>query len=130
MATEAELKEINQLRLLIGNTSARETIEQISEVYPRVELVDQAVNRMRHHRRSRQRDIVDDTQANVRGALELMHQTNDQENLVTSSARLIEKGRVKVRVYTRGRVHSEGGILDYPPGQLSPLTGLDFVYEM
>ena len=81
-------------------------------------------------RRSRQRDIVHDTQANVRGALELMHQTNDQEDLVTSLVRLREEGRVKVPVYTRGRVHSEGGILDYPPGQLSRLTGLDFVYEM
>ena len=81
-------------------------------------------------RRSRQRDIVHDTQANVRGALELMHYTNHQKGLATSLARLTEKGRVKVPVYTRGRVHSEGGILDYPPGQLSRLTGLDFVYEM
>ena len=81
-------------------------------------------------RRSRQRDIVHDTQANVRGALELIHQTNHQKSLATSLARLIEKGRVKVPIYTTGRVHSEGGILDYPPGQLSRLTGLDFVYEM
>jgi len=52
-AMNDELKGIKELRLLIGNASTRETMEQISEGYRRLELVGQAVNQVRHHRRSR-----------------------------------------------------------------------------
>jgi len=116
-AIKEELKGIKELRLLIGNTSTRETMEQISEGYKRLELVEQTVDQMRHPRRSRQKAILEDTQANIQGTLELMDQTDEQQDLVITLARLIEEGRVKVRVYTKGRFHSKAYIFDYPPGQ-------------
>ena len=42
---EEKLSGVKRLRLLIGNTSSRETIEQISEGYKRLDLVESAVRR-------------------------------------------------------------------------------------
>lgn len=42
-AIKEQLKGIKELRLLIGNISTRETIEQISEGYKQLELVEQTV---------------------------------------------------------------------------------------
>jgi superfamily II DNA or RNA helicase len=108
---------LKELRLLIGNTSTAETIEQLSEGYQRLDLVNEAADRIRHPRRSRQQEMVDDTRGNVRRSLELMDQTNAQEGLITTLAGLIEEERVKVRVYTKGRLHSKAYIFDYPEGQ-------------
>lgn len=112
-----QLAGLKELRLLIGNTSTRETIEQLSEGYQRLELASREVHLMRHPRRSRQQEILRDTRANLRGTLELIDQTDDQQELVATLAGLIEEGRVKVRVYTKSRLHSKAYIFDYPPGQ-------------
>ncbi len=44
-----------------------------------------------------------------------MDQTDEGEELVKTLVRLIEEGRLKVRVYTRGRLHSKAYIFDYKP---------------
>jgi len=44
-----------------------------------------------------------------------MDQTDEGEKLVKTLVRLIEEGRLKVRVYTRGRLHSKAYIFDYEP---------------
>ena len=112
-----QLAGLKELRLLIGNTTSLETIEQLSEGHQRLELASHEMDLMRHPRRTRQREILEDTQANLRGTLELMDQTDAQQDLVTTLAGLIEEGRVKVRVYTKSRLHSKAYIFDYPAGQ-------------
>ena len=45
------LDTVKELRLLIGNTSNRQTIEQLTEGYKRLELVEQAAEEMRFAKR-------------------------------------------------------------------------------
>ncbi len=42
-----------------------------------------------------------------------MDQTDDSEQLVAGLIRMIEDGRLKVRVYTKGRLHAKAYICDY-----------------
>ena len=42
-----------------------------------------------------------------------MDQTDETQSLLTALARMIEEGRVKVRVYTKGRLHAKAYIFDY-----------------
>src|SRR5579884_3793582 len=94
------LDAIQELRLLIGNTSNRETIEQLSEAYKRLDLVQQRAEEIQLARRADRRQRVAETAENLGETLALMDQTDAGQELVCQLIRMVEEGRLKVRVYT------------------------------
>ena len=114
-AVAAELEGIRELRLLIGNTTNRQTLEQIAEGYRRLELVADAAEAQAYPRRAEMREMAEHAGENLRGAVALMDQTDEGERLVKTLVRLIEEKRLKVRVHTKGRLHAKAYIFDYPP---------------
>ncbi len=110
-----QLSNVRELRLLIGNTSNRETIEQIAEGYRRLEQVRRAAEDLAYPTGVAETRMVETTAANVGQAAALMDQTDQAEQLVGVLVRLIEEGRLKVRVYTKGRLHAKAYIFDYGP---------------
>lgn len=108
-----ELDEIKQLRLLIGNTSTRETIEQISEGYKRLELAQNRLEDWEYTKKAERKIRAKETAENVKETIELMDQTDEAENLVFGLIKMIEEKRLKVRVYTKGRLHAKAYIFDY-----------------
>ncbi len=107
------LDDVRELRLLIGNTTNRETLEQIAEGYRRLDLASETVEAQSYPKRTDARRMVADAAENVRSGIELMEQTDEAEKLVGVLARMIEEGRLKVRVYTKGRLHAKAYIFDY-----------------
>ena len=107
------LETIKELRLLIGSTSNRQTIEQLTEGYKRLELVEQATQGMRFAKRADRRDSAEHTAQNLRETVEVMDQTDEGEELIHSLVRMIQDQRLKVRVYTKGRLHAKAYIFDY-----------------
>lgn len=107
------LKDLKELHLLIGNTTNHATLEQLSEGYKRLELVEQAEKEMRFVKRGEAKRIKEETVQNVRQVIELTDQTDDEEEVLVTLARLIEEKRLKVRVYTKGRLHAKAYIFDY-----------------
>lgn len=122
-AIAPELGRMNEVKLLIGNTTDRETIEQLAEGYKRLDLVSNRLDAMKHPRRAAIRDCISKTSQEIATSIELMDQTDDEERLVLALARMIEEGRVKVRVYTRGRLHAKAYIFDY--GQIFDQRGIE-----
>ena len=112
-AIKDRLKDLKELRLLIGNTTNQATLEQLSEGFKRLELVEQAEKEMRFVRRGEMKRIREETAENVRQVIELADQTDDQEEVLITLARLIEEKRLKVRVYSKGRLHAKAYIFDY-----------------
>jgi len=107
------LSSVSILRLLIGNTSNRETIEQIAEGYQRLELVAAVEEQERYLKRSEQKKRAEETAQNLRQTVERMDQTDDSQNLVQILVRMIMEKRLQVRVYTKGRLHAKAYIFDY-----------------
>jgi superfamily II DNA/RNA helicase/nicotinamide mononucleotide adenylyltransferase len=107
------LEGVKELRLLIGNTTNRETIEQIAEGYKRLELVQNAIETQSYPSRTEASRMVDETVTNIRSVVEHMEQTDQGECLVKTLVRMISEKRLKVRVYTRGRLHAKAYIFDY-----------------
>lgn len=116
-AVAQELANIREVRLLIGNTTSRETIEQIAEGYRRLAEVSERVEALAYPQRTHILHMVDETARNVGDTLAVMDQTDQAEALVSTLIQLIVEGRLHVRVYTRGRLHSKAYIFDYPPGR-------------
>ncbi|MFH0988930.1 MAG: helicase-related protein [bacterium] len=108
-----QLNEVGEIRLLIGNTTKYQTLEQISEGYKRLELVEEATNQVKFIKRSDETRNVKTTTENVKEAVSLMDQTDASEELIITVASLIEQKKLKVKVYTKGRLHAKAYIFDY-----------------
>ena len=106
-AISERLANIKELRLLIGNTTNRETLEQLAEGYHRLEMVADAVEAERYPKRSDIKQMSTETTSSIRSGIELMDQTDDGETLVKSLVQMIEEKRLKVRIYTKGRLHAK-----------------------
>jgi superfamily II DNA or RNA helicase len=108
-----KLSGIKELYLLIGNTTNRETLEQIAEGYRRLELVAEAAEAEKYPKRTESKRIAEETGENIRAGIELMDQTDEGEDLVKILVRMIEEKRLKVCIYTKGRLHAKAYIFDY-----------------
>ena len=108
-----KLKGVKELRLLIGNTTNQETLEQLAEGYRRLELVKDAAEAQAYPKRAKEKQMAVETAENVRSSMEYMDQTDEGERLVREMVRMIEDKRLKVKVYTKGRLHAKAYIFDY-----------------
>ncbi|NLF15627.1 MAG: helicase, partial [Anaerolineaceae bacterium] len=109
------LENVRELRLLIGSTTSRETIEQLAEGYRRLEQVQDAAETLAYPRRADMDAAAQATAEGVGQAAAVLDQTDEAARLVGTVVRLIEEGRLHVRVYTRGRLHAKAYIFDYGP---------------
>src|SRR5216684_582737 len=116
-----QLEHVKELRLLIGNTTNKETLEQIAEGYKRLELVQAAAESEVYRKDATAKRMATETATNIRSAVEVMDQTDEAEKVVKTLARMIEEERLFVRVYTKGRLHAKAYIFNY--GQSYDLFG-------
>jgi hypothetical protein len=90
-----KLAGVQELRLLIGNTTNRDTLEQLAEGYHRLELVAEAAEAAQYPKRTEARRMAADTAANIRTAVALMDQTDGSEELVKTLVHMIEEKQLK-----------------------------------
>jgi superfamily II DNA/RNA helicase len=105
-----KLPHIKHLRLLIGNTTNRQTIEQIAQGYQQLELIR---DRQEAQEFPNHQALVTDNSKQVRSQLELMEQSDESEALVKNLVQTIEEKRLEVKVYTKGVLHAKAYIFDY-----------------
>ncbi len=116
----ADLERLDSVEILIGNVVNRLTEEQVREeassrqrggeqwVRPQEDVA--AALRERHDR------AAVETALNLRSTLAALPRTADNQVLLLGLARAVAQGRLKVRVYTQGRIHAKLTLLDYPAG--------------
>ncbi|MGA2543781.1 MAG: helicase-related protein [Verrucomicrobiota bacterium] len=104
---------VKELRLLIGNTTNRETLEQLAEGYRRLDLVAEAAEAEAYPKRTDTKRMAAETAGNIRSAIEFMDQTDEAQAVLTTLVRMVEEKRLKVKVYTKGRLHAKAYIFDY-----------------
>ena len=87
------LLNLEELRLLIGNTTNREKIEMPAEGYRRLDLAAEEVERQVYPKRMEAGRMAQETAGNLRNSGELMDQTDEAQDLI---AGLIQIGRAHV----------------------------------
>jgi HKD family nuclease/superfamily II DNA or RNA helicase len=115
------LLNLKELRLLIGNTTNRETVEMLAEGYRRLDLAAEEVERQVYPKRMEAGRMAQETAGNLRNSVELMDQTDEAQELIAGLIQMIQEKRLKVRVYTKGRLHAKAYICDY--GKVFDLFG-------
>ncbi len=108
-----QLDNVKDLRLLIGSSSYAETIEQIAEGNRRLLEAQNMIEAASHPRSSLSDERLQLTSAVIGETASAMTQCDENSRLILSLAKAIEEKRVKVRVYTKGRLHAKAYIFDY-----------------
>ena len=111
-----ELQDLTELRLLIGNTSTRETIEQLAEGYRELSAIENATEDLTYSSRAKRETRTNETAENLRGCIDIMPQTDESEQLIRILVDMITNKKLKVRVYTKGRLHAKAYIFNYKEG--------------
>ena len=108
-----ELQHLTELRLLIGNTTTRETIEQLAEGYRELSAIENVTEDLTYSSRAKRRERASETAENLRGCIDIMPQTDESEQLISTLVDMIVSKKLKVRVYTKGRLHAKAYIFNY-----------------
>jgi hypothetical protein len=108
-----DLAKLQEIRLLIGNTTSKHTIEQLAEAYKEASLVKPLAEKQMFVNPSKKRQIIHDSEGIIRDGFSLIDQTDENQTLLSTLKNLIEQKKLKVRVYTKGRLHSKAYIFDY-----------------
>jgi len=107
------LHKIKNLKLLIGNTTDQETLDELAEGFVRLELAKEYKNnQVDYQSKDTIKDIIESTVKSQQRELELLYQTDENYEGVKTLAQLIEEGRVQVKVYTKGKLHSKAYIFE------------------
>jgi superfamily II DNA or RNA helicase len=122
-----KLDSIQDFRLLIGNTTNKETLEQIAEGYRRLEQVEEKIEEQQYPKRREMEIAAEKTAEHIGETASLMDQTDQSEELVSVLVRLIQEERLSVKVYTRGRLHAKAYIFDY--GKIYDQAGKEITRE-
>ena len=105
------ISELDELRLLIGNVSDARTVEELAAGFERLDLARKAAQKIEfetHDSGSGARETVHKAGAQ----LQALDQSDEQEEFVSTLQTLIETGKLKVRVYTKERLHAKAYIFD------------------
>jgi superfamily II DNA or RNA helicase len=120
-AIAPQLTNIKKLRLLIGNTSDRQTIEQIAQGYRHLELMREHLDSYEYPKQIEIDRMAEEGAAHIRSSLSLMEQTDEAEILVKNLISTIVEGRLEVKIYTKAVLHAKAYIFDY--GQIFDSKG-------
>ena len=126
----AELERLESVEILIGNVVNRLTEEQVREEAAARQRGGEEQVRPQEDVAASLRETHDraavKTALNLRNTLESLPRTPENQALLLGLARAVAQGRLKVRVYTQGRIHAKLSLIDYPEGHPAA-TGLAVV---
>jgi len=118
------LPSVDKIRLLVGNTGIRETIEQLAETYNHLEPVNQAFDARQHSKRTERSARLRDTADSLRESISLMDQDAQDESLILLLIAMCRDKRLEMKAYTRGRLNGRVHIFDYRDTEVEPGVGI------
>ena len=114
----AQIERLESLEILIGNVVNRLTDEQMREEAAARARGGEDLVRGGEDMAATLRDGHDraaaETALNLRATLTALPQTAENRALLMTLARRVAQGHLRVRLYTRGRIHAKVTLLDYP----------------
>jgi len=119
-----ELAELDELKLLIGNTLDKDTLETLTEAHKRLDLIEEAREEMVYPRLVEENKKVEETCRDLREIISASDQTDEDEELIRTLYQLVEEKKLKVRIYTKGMLHAKAYIFDYKPGPYEKGIGI------
>lgn len=113
-AIREKLHRIKKLRLIIGNRTNQQTLEELVKGHVSRELSQTELRRQKLQTSNQKRQLLKLTQNEYAEDLTLMEQNDENENGLAALWQLIRDRRIDIRVFTKGTLHSKAYLFDLP----------------
>jgi superfamily II DNA/RNA helicase len=107
------ISHLKELKLIIGSVSNIKTLEEIAEGVARRDEIEEAAERLKYQKPAEKKEIINTLMTKMGRSIGGLVQSEENENMLLSLRDLIAKGIVKVRLYTKQRLHSKAYLFKY-----------------
>lgn len=105
--------QIKDIRLLIGNTTNRQTIEELAQGYRLFNKIEKELEKLQRPGSAEKRIEKQQTISEVRNVIGELDQSNANEDLIQMLYEMIVEGRLQVKVYVKSKLHAKAYIFDF-----------------
>lgn len=113
-AIREKLDKIKHLKLIIGNRTNQETVEELVKGHYQREEIERQLRLQKRQPPKTKKSIVEQTKDSYDTDLELMEQSEQNQKGLAALWELVKEARIEIRVYTKGTLHSKAYIFDLP----------------
>lgn len=103
---------VDKVRLLISNTTDKDTAEALIAGFHSIKQADVALAKIKFVNDDRRDAVIKDMKVSIQQSLEHMSQTTDDKNVVESLVRMMASRQIEVRVYPKGKLHAKAYIFE------------------
>jgi len=107
------ISHLKEVKLIIGSVSDTKTIEEIAEGVARKDELEKAAEKLKYQKPAEKKEIISTTKAKLGQSIGGLEQSEENENMLLSLKDLIVSGKVKVKLYTKQRLHSKAYLFKY-----------------
>lgn len=107
------ISHLKELKLIIGGVSNTKTLEEIAEGVARRDELEEAAERLKYQKPAEKKEIINTVMTKIGRSIGGLEQSGENENMLLSLKDLIASGKVKVKLYTKQRLHSKAYLFKY-----------------
>lgn len=109
----SNISHLKELKLIVGAVSNTKTLEEIAEGVVRKSELEEAAERLKYQKSAERKEIVSTIKTKIGRSIGGLEQSEENESMLLSLKDLIASGKVKVRLYTKQRLHSKAYLFLY-----------------
>lgn len=109
----SNISHLKELKLIVGAVSNTKTLEEIAEGVARKNELEEAAERLKYQKSAEKKEIVNTLKTKIGHSIGGLEQSEENESMLLSLKDLIASGKVKVRLYTKQRLHSKAYLFLY-----------------
>ena len=104
---------IKEVRLLIGNTTNRQTVEELARSYRLTEQIQKRVEKLKRPGSGEKKIEKDEAQRAIRTVISDLDQSEENSRLLETVYSMVNDDRLKVKVYIKSKLHAKAYIFDF-----------------
>lgn len=108
-----KIGELEEARILTGSALNNETMEELAETVVYQQCLKEKQKSKRHQTREQKEEIVKSVESSMRMGIQALPHSEEKEKKIKRLHQLIDEGKVKIKVYTRERLHAKAYIFKY-----------------
>ena len=104
---------IKEVRFLIGNTTNRQTVEELAHSYRIAEHIQKRIEKLKRPGSGEKKLEKDEAQRAISTVISDLDQSEENSRLLETVYNMVNDDRLKVKVYIKGKLHAKAYIFDF-----------------
>jgi len=104
---------IKEIRLLIGNTTNRQTVEELARSYRLVDRIQERLEKLKRPGAGEKKMEKDTAQKEISTVISDLDQSDENITLLKQVYTMVVEERLKVKIYIKSKLHAKAYIFDF-----------------